>query len=402
MPPVWYNGDMHIQSPLKILLALVTVFFSTGTVANASDCTKLKAASEPLIRPKESFPAAFRKDPAGTYTRIIQRAHQELRSGKATFSLPEILPTMEFIATDLTSMEASSPNMRLRISQALAKSQDVISNGVPYRNALEVTADFIEIIDSITRSMHPELVSNFVPKVREEFAHLLRLAPAVIVFPSFSPLSAGFFLRTRGTPLFALGLVKSPFYADGNLLSPAEYFYHDVDHIRFMIREDLIFLGVNVPDAYRMMDPDTPSSTFNALTGKHNIILDYVHNGDFKNLLYGPVEKRTGLAAKLLNGIDAIKDQNPTLAKSAELLLFEIMHEKGYPWELTVLSKQLRDQVHIQKLKYKVDSNFFGPSWPISQETVANLPEAAKWLLTQIEPKRLASNGRSPPAHWFA
>lgn len=335
-------------------------------------------------RPKEVFPEALSNDPVGNYSKISERAQAELKAGKTTFSLPEIAPTIEFIKHDLREIVLSRLRFEDEARSLIEKAEFVLNNGFPYVDALKLSAQYIELLDKLARIAYPELVENFVPKVKEEFEHLLRLAPAVIVFPTFTPLNPKFFLRTRGVPVFALGLTRNPIYADGNILSPAEFFYHDVDHIRFMIREELIFSGVPVPDAYQMMDPDTPPTTFNKLTGKHRIILDYVRNNYFDNLFYQPVEKRTKLAMDILDSAESLNDSDLGLATSIEWLLYEILHEKGYPWEKSVLVKQLSKDTHIDKLRYKIKTNFFGPEWPISKDVDARLSEASNWILNQL------------------
>ena len=63
-----------------------------------------------------------------------------------------------------------------------------------------------------------------------------------------------------GEPVTAYSELTQTEWADGRPCSPAEFFFHDVDHARFKLREDLAARGVTIPDAYvngTTLDPAT-------------------------------------------------------------------------------------------------------------------------------------------------
>ena len=91
----------------------------------------------------------------------------------------------------------------------------------------------------------------YVPKAAAELEPMLRLWPSVLAVPTalaFAPLDL---VALRAFPVHPLGVMGEVAWADGRPCSPAEYFFHDLDHARYKVREDLRVEGVEIPDAYQ-------------------------------------------------------------------------------------------------------------------------------------------------------
>lgn len=170
----------------------------------------------------------------------------------------------------------------------------------------------------------------------------------------------------RAFPVHPLGLVEHASWADGRLCSPAEYFFHDLDHARFKIREDLAVEGIALPDAYEN------GSTWDAAKQRHRLILPAAA-GKIGSQLWERVRERRDLAARLLDASAALPDPQ---VGAARLLLFEIIYEKSHPLDRTTLARELASEAHMNKIARKLESGFYGADLP-DAETMDAL-EAAR------------------------
>src|SRR5262245_38768376 len=176
------------------------------------------------------------------------------------------------------------------------------------------------VLEDQARRPPAELV--YVPKASLELEPLLALFPDVLAVPTTAKLSAREMIELRAFPVHPLGLVEDATWGDGRLLSPADYFFHDVDHARFKIREDLLALGIAIPDAYQ------DGTTIDPRTGQHRTILPAAI-GRIGLVLWERSGERLVLAQRLLSRAASL--EGPGRAGAAELLLFEIIHEKSFP-----------------------------------------------------------------------
>jgi hypothetical protein len=170
-----------------------------------------------------------------------------------------------------------------------------------------------------------------------------------------------------------LGLVAQPTWADGAPRVPSEYFFHDLDHARFKVREDLLRRGFAVPDAYR------DGSTIDPRTGRHRSILPFVVGARIvgrrprNGAAPPPVEGR-----RLLSRVRSLPDG--VTARAADLLLFEMIHEKSLPLDGWSLARALETDAPIVKLRRKHTSGFFGAEAP-PPDVLQALPAARDALL---------------------
>jgi hypothetical protein len=311
----------------------------------------------------DPFAAALAADPVGCYRRLRARA------AAGDSRLPELVPTLAEAAAAVQSMHAA----------LAARLRAIAADGAPYAAALAALRDFAAAVDDEARAADPSLPAIYGPKVAAELAPLLRLYPDVIVFPTFAPLSPGFFVRTRVVPVHPLGLRLEPIFSDGALLSPLEYFLHDVDHARFMVREELRSRGVALPDAYQS-PPDGGAATtlIDAARNLHRTILDGAGAAVAAATLDDPtlLSRRDAFAMGLDRASAAL---SPPAAAAVQLLLFEMLHEKGLAFDARILREETSHPRHVDKLRHKLDSGFYGDGLTLAGESDA-LPAARDWL----------------------
>jgi hypothetical protein len=213
------------------------------------------------------------------------------------------------------------------------------------------------------------------PKAQAELELLLALWPHALALPVRRALAPRELMLARAWPVHPLGVNAAPAWADGRLCSPAEFFYHDLDHARFKLREDLLALGHHVPDAYR------DGTTFDAPRGAHRTILD--HAAPFMSAqLWRAAPARAALVSAWLAAIAA--EPQRVLADAASWLLFELLHEKSLPVDRRVLATALAGDAHVAKLRTKCLAGFYRQHGP-SPDAVAALPRAQAWLAHCVE-----------------
>jgi hypothetical protein len=270
---------------------------------------------------------------------IHRRAARAAARGAASFPVPELLPVAAAIAADPRSVECAAAARRWSKSGAFY--HDLVRLAARYVLELEAQAPAVE--------------SVYVPKASGELEPLLALWPHVLGLPVFDPIAETRMVTLRALPVHPLGVVGEASWADGRICSPAEYFFHDLDHARFKVRQDLAALGVEIQDAYR------DGTTFDPESGRHRVILTAVR-GDAAQRLWDSYGARSELGQLLLNNVARISDR--ALSEAALLLLFEVIHEKSFSLDRAVLERELSARAHTEKLKGKLERGFFGPHAP--------------------------------------
>jgi hypothetical protein len=285
--------------------------------------------------------------------RLRRRAERASAAGKGTFAIPELAPVAEFVAGMVP------PGLRRTEAELW----------------LEAGASYHALVRLVGRAMmgldDAEATGSavYLPKAAGELEPILRLWPAVLAVPALIAFKPRDLVRLRAFPVHPLGLVSEAAWADGDLCSPAEFFFHDLDHARFKIREDLRVEGIEIPDAYQ------GGTTVDVHTGQHRIILTAAQ-GRIGSALWNRVEARRELADRLLARAASLGGPR---AAAANLLLFEMLHEKSLPLDASVLVRELASEVHMAKIRRKHASGFYGEHAPRAM-TLAALDEARSAL----------------------
>lgn len=321
-----------------------------------------------LPPPADPFAAALAANPVGFYRELRRRA------AAGDTRLPELAPTLQHAADWIEAAQA----------RLAADLRAIAADGAPYAAALHAAHAFARAVDDEARAVDADLPRIYQPKVAAELAPLVQLYPDVIAFPTFAPLSPKFFVQTRVAPVHPLGMRTTPLFSDGALLSPLEYFLHDVDHARFMVREELLSRGVALPDAYQL-PPDgggAPTTLIDAATDRHRTILDGAAAAVNAAALddQAILGRRSDCARRLAAAATSLPRAD---ADAVELLLFEMLHEKGLPFDRCVLRLEAASARHVDKLRHKLASGFYGDALPEAGRG-ESLPAARQWLLREL------------------
>jgi hypothetical protein len=277
------------------------------------------------------------------------RAREAAGRGDATVAMPEAGEAAEWVA-------AKVPDPALRAEAAAWR-----SSGAGYHALLRLCARAVVALDE----SHAPSTSHYRDKAGGELEPMLALWPHVLVVPTALSLTAWDMIRLRAVPVHPLGLVDEMTWTDGALAHPSEFFFHDLDHARFKVREDLLVEGIEIPDAYR------DGTTIDPVTGSHRVILPFAR-GRIGDRLWLCAGERAAIAQRLSACVAAL-GEGP-LATAAELLLFEIVHEKSFPLDPVVLNRELDTDAHLAKLHRKAATRFF-PSG-VDDTVVDSLPAA--------------------------
>jgi hypothetical protein len=283
-----------------------------------------------------------------------RRAVEAAGAGALTFAVPELAMVAETIARDE------------RVEQSRATAQRWRMEGAEYHALVRLCACYVMELEAITPTPEPV----YVPKACDELEPLLALWPYVLALPMTNTLCARDLLRLRAFPVHPLGVNSAAAWADGRRCSPAEFFFHDLDHARFKVREDLQTIEVAISDAYQH------GTTFDSTTGRHRSILSEAA-GKVGPAFWSTSTMRLSLIERVLAQIDALADHS--LAGAAEWLLFQILHEKSVTLDVATLRQELATSRHVELLRTKVNHGFYGENAP-STEVMARLDAARAWL----------------------
>jgi hypothetical protein len=264
-----------------------------------------------------------------------RRTQDAATRGEATFPIPESTESAEWAAR-------SAPTSDLRSEATTWR-----ASGASYHALVRLCFRTALALDELSSPHGGSLYRN---KVQRELEPMLALWPSVIVLPIASALTPLDMIRLRAFPVHPLGLTHDASWADGAVVPPSEFFFHDLDHARFKIREDLQVEGIDVPDAYHA------GTTIDPESGEHRTFLEFAR-GLIGDRLWARAVSRTALAERLIACLTSL-GSGPR-GKAAELLLFEIVHEKSFPLDRTVLNREFDEEAHLVKLRKKAASRFF-------------------------------------------
>ena len=286
---------------------------------------------------------------------LRRRANAAVASSEPTFEVPEFKAVAAAIAADD------------RVERTPACARCWSSNGASYHELVRLCADYVMELEAVM----PPCESVYVPKVRDELEPLLALWPHVLALPTIDELSSRDLIRLRAFPVHPLGVKSAPAWADGRHCSPAEFFFHDVDHARFKVREDLLALGLPIADAYQN------GTTLDPITGQHRSILPEAL-GKVGPSLWSMMQDRSSLIESMLNQMAALPDRS--LADAGEWMLFQILHEKSFSVDVPTLRRELATPRHVELLRTKVEKGFYERNTP-SSDVMAKLDASRQWLL---------------------
>ena len=283
------------------------------------------------------------------------RAAKATAAGAETFAIPEFEAVAVAIASDHRGERTSLQARRW------------LDDGASYHDLIRLCSSYVLELEAVVPTSEPV----YVPKTRDELEPLLALWPHVLALPAINNLSPRELIRLRAFPVHPLGVTGNPVWTDGRQSSPAEFFFHDVDHARFKVREDLLAMGLALPDAYQ------DGTTFDPVTHRHRSILPDAF-GKIGFSLWSLALERCSLVESLFNRMDALPDRS--LADAAEWLLLQTLHEKSFPLDVPTLRRELATSRHVELLRTKVENGFYDKTTPPT-EVMAQLSTAREWLM---------------------
>jgi hypothetical protein len=287
-----------------------------------------------------------------------RRANAAAAGGAGTFAVPEFARVTAAISADD------------RVERARAAAGRWNADGASYHDLIRLCADYVLELEAVV----PPCESVYVPKVQDELEPLLALWPHVLALPAIDELSSRDLLRLRAFPIHPLGVKSATAWADGRQCSPAEFFFHDVDHARFKVREDLLAIGLSLADGYQN------GTTLDPITGRHRSILPEALS-KVGPLLWSMAEARCSLIESVFKKLSVLRDGS--LADAVEWLLFQILHEKSFPLDVPTLQRELATSRHVALLRTKVENGFYDKNTP-SAAVMNQLDAARNWLLETL------------------
>ena len=190
--------------------------------------------------------------------------------------------------------------------------------------------------------------------------NLLETGTNTQLFFTFQNMDAECLIDIRPTCIYPIQLLRLPYFAsgqessqdcllfkkvEGNELDFKEFTFHDLGHAYVMNRQDKWLFS---------------NSEANAPT----LIEEWIRNKNWYQTEY-----------------NAIKYTNPNLYKAIVLYLFDIVHDRGYQFDLPILRQQFRAIKNLLNIKTKVTRGDFQGvenDFPLDQ-----IDEARLWLILQ-------------------
>lgn len=255
----------------------------------------------------------------------------QAKIGKDDFKFPIFEVVLKRLLVQLPlkfPYEATDPQHE--ICKLLQKGDELKQQSIPYKATMNYVLKYLTVMDKYFLQRHPHLTSSFhYDNAAHAYPKLLSLAPNVILLPSFIPVDMSYFLNSRQAPMHLMGIDlsgithdKSTPYADGFAMKPSEFIWHDAGHIEYMVAADLAYL----------------TSTFKPIER-------VVHEWQITS-------------RRLSQYLQRLKS-NKNLYDATEIILFEILHERGFSYSLSVLKAQLDTPKWTEILKRKFLKGYY-------------------------------------------
>lgn len=275
-----------------------------------------------------------------------------------SFGIPELKPTVDRALEELRTRALLTPALEEQ-ARALADA------GYPYRGVLNFILRWIEILEPFASKEYlasgrgPWVSSYFKRGFAQEFEDIALNAPEGLVFPWATPengttVDMDFFIRSRATRLYLLGLRTSVTRTDGDPLGPSDFFFHDLEHaFRQKLQTYAIIRGFERPE---------------------RAALQALWDRRVQNLL---IER------------DRLASEDPELGLAWTYLLFELMHERGFAPDYQSLRDQTLSPRWTIVIERKLKNSFWFPEVRLSP-SFEKLEHARKQLNAFVHQQAIA------------
>lgn len=227
---------------------------------------------------------------------------------------------------------------------------------LPYKKTMRFVTRLLQEVDTLFLLKHPSLTSAFHKQNAEHVLEkLLHCAPDVLLFPSFQEVDVDYFLLTRPAPFHIVGITFSGFdpddalpFADGFAMKPSEFYWDDIGHIEFMHNKDHAYIKQSFKPLERI-----------------------ISEWDFTR-------------RRIFSYLTSIRSQ-VNLLDATKLILFELLHERGFQYSLVVLKAELDTPKWTEILNRKFINNYYRNSPEINPALFGELETARLQLLRFAE-----------------
>jgi hypothetical protein len=202
-----------------------------------------------------------------------------------------------------------------------------IENQYLYGPTIRVIFKMLEFYDVIIRSLI-ELPPYYHRYRYERYIEYCIQSPGLVLLPTFYNIGATDLLKLRPYPFFPVGITTTILHVDEYLQSPAEFFVHDINHVRRMYENNLMDMkkkGFTNPIAYY----DTSKTCLDKVM---NIITNTLKSGKTITI---PTLKDGKIVTKeeyhMDNSFTFDSPIDKGYAQIIKIILFEIIHEDALP-----------------------------------------------------------------------
>lgn len=299
---------------------------------------ELKKAAEAEKAREFEMLNAVAEEPPQIFLETRERMRQAQINGD-DFAYAIFEPVLRGMILDLAirTHEKQDPEDLARFKELIQEGQKLLAQGAPYKATMRYSFQYLYALDNIFLKLHPHLAPKngekpFHRKNAEHmFEKILSRAPDIIMYPSFRHVGTMFFANTRGVPFHIVGLHPEgcrpgepvPF-ADGYEMMPSEFAWHDIGHIEFMMMRDFDYLE----------------------SAGHGKPLEVViEQWDLTRRRF----------KEFWNSYKSDKDMHDAIG----LILFEILHERGYQFSWSLLKNQLDTPKWVEILMRKLNNGYY-------------------------------------------
>lgn len=200
----------------------------------------------------------------------------------------------------------------LKLQKKMLEQELFFVKDLGYATVLRFCSEFAEFIELLVRTRRQNI--NKSEGAYPDYFHRKRYYyylewcisrfPQVILFPTFEIVGATDLIKLRTVPVFLIGMLENTTYADEFELTPVEFFFHDVNHSRIMVQQDEAYAarkGISLPELIRLQ--------------KSHIDRFY---GEF------------------------MRAQEKPMAALMKMILFEVVHEDGFPFMPDIICERLK------------------------------------------------------------
>jgi len=253
----------------------------------------------------EKYIKTLKEDPLSLYEDFSKRINEN--GVHAEF--PEFAPVVHFLKTKVHDKETNELCIKNHYVRALRDQLDLELTSIsiskswyPYDSTIRAiysAIKFFDFVERVIKSSNMQYYHSY--RYLYYLDRLIDQAPSLIIFPTYLYLGATDMLKMFGSPIYIVGVNTKSEYVDEFLQTPAEFFIHDINHIRRF--------SENNETRYE----------------------DAIKNGEDKMTYY---RKQRDFMSKVIDMILIKKDmteEEKDIRQVLKIILFEILHEEAEP-----------------------------------------------------------------------